>query len=556
MRTSSSGRSATARSRFSSSRDGRGAAGTPRSLTAPFVRLRRLGTTGALMTAGAALGAGALPVPNPLFGLRVLGLPGRNVTVALALAYAGAGLVVLAWLGVARLLLRPGGPVVPRAQLVRTAVTWALPLAVAPPLFSRDVYSYLAQGVMAARGLDPYVLGPAAALGVDHPLVRSIPTMWRDTPTPYGPLFVLLERGVAAVVGDDIVLGLLAHRVLALAGAAAIVWALPRLAARCHVDGSTALWLGAANPLVLFHVVSGVHNDGLMIGLACAGLELGLAAGPRLADPRLLGGAAMVVCGAAVKIPALLVLGFLGVACARSRGGGARAVATVAAVLATVAAVVLAVLAWPLPDGWGWVATLTVPGASVAWMSLSTDLGLLGGFLGTAGGLGDHTATVLTLTRAAGLVAAVGVCVALLVATLRGRLDPVRGVAAAAAAVVLLAPVVQPWYLLWVAVPLAATRVSVRWTAAAGATAILAVPSGADFFFRSYQLPLVITGACAVFAACLLMPEVRPRPRPALDPASTPAPGRRPVASRPGGRVPLHDDEQRDDERMARGQAG
>ncbi|MBN9096773.1 MULTISPECIES: hypothetical protein [unclassified Pseudonocardia] len=41
-------------------------------------RLRRLGTTGALMAAGAALGAGALPVPNPLFGLRVLGLPRRR----------------------------------------------------------------------------------------------------------------------------------------------------------------------------------------------------------------------------------------------------------------------------------------------------------------------------------------------------------------------------------------------------------------------------------------------------------------------------------------------
>jgi alpha-1,6-mannosyltransferase len=72
------------------------------------------------MAAGAALGAGALPVPNPLLGLRLLGLPGRNVTPALALAYAGTGLVVLAWLGVARMLYRPDAPVIPRAQLART----------------------------------------------------------------------------------------------------------------------------------------------------------------------------------------------------------------------------------------------------------------------------------------------------------------------------------------------------------------------------------------------------------------------------------------------------
>jgi alpha-1,6-mannosyltransferase len=67
-----------------------------------LARMRVVGTAGALMAAGAALGAGPLPVPNPLFGLRVLGLPGRNV--ALAPAYARTGLVVLAWIGVARLL--------------------------------------------------------------------------------------------------------------------------------------------------------------------------------------------------------------------------------------------------------------------------------------------------------------------------------------------------------------------------------------------------------------------------------------------------------------------
>lgn len=98
--------------------------------------VRRLGTSGAVMAAVAALGAGALPVPNPLFGMRVLGLPGRVGTLSLALAYAGAGLVLLAWVGVARLVLRPDGVAVTRAQLVRVGLSWALPLAVAPP-FSR-----------------------------------------------------------------------------------------------------------------------------------------------------------------------------------------------------------------------------------------------------------------------------------------------------------------------------------------------------------------------------------------------------------------------------------
>jgi alpha-1,6-mannosyltransferase len=494
----------------------------------PLRRLRRLGLAASLMTAGAALGAGALPVPNPLLGLRLIGLPSRNVTLALALAYAGVGLLVLAWLAVARTLWHPAGEAVTRAQLARAACTWAVPLAVVPPLFSRDVYSYLAQGVMVARGLDPYVLGPATALGIDDPLVRSIPTMWRDTPTPYGPLFLLLERGVTAVTGDDIALGVLLHRGAALAGVAAMVWALPRLAARRGVDGRRALWLGVANPLVLVHVISGAHNDGLMVGLFLVGLELGLSAGPRMLDARFLGGAASIVCASAIKLPALLVLGFLGVSCARQRGAGPRAVAVVAGVLAAVVVAVLVPLSWPLVDGWGWVSTLTVPGSAIAWMSPTTDLGLLGGLLGVVAGLGDHTTAVLALTRGTGLAAAAVCCTVLLVATLRGRLDPVTGTAAGLAAVVVLGPVVQPWYLLWIVVPLAATAASRRRAvllAVSGCLAVLAVPTGSDFFFHGYQLPLAVAGAAVVLAAALV-PLWRPPRWPARMSRAGPPPTR------------------------------
>ena len=44
----------------------------------------------------------------------------------------------------------------------------------------------------------------------------------------------------------------------------------------------------------------------------------------------------------------------------------------------------------------------------------------------------------------------------LLLAVLRGRLNPVGGLGVALGATVLLFPVVQPWYLLWAIIPLAA----------------------------------------------------------------------------------------------------
>ena len=470
---------------------------------------RRLGLTGALMMAVGALGAGALPVPNPLLGLRVVSLPTRNATVALALTYAGMGMLVLAWLWIGRMLSARGAvpPAPDRAELARTGLLWALPLAVAPPMFSKDVYSYLAQSEIAARGLDPYVLGPAAALGVDNPLTRAIPTIWRDTPAPYGPLFLFLGRLLSPIIGDDVVLGSYVHRVLALAGVALIIWALPRLAHRCGLDPGLALWLGAANPLVLFHLVSGIHNEALMIGLMLAGVELGLRATKRLTDPWFLTGAVVITAGAAIKLPAMLALGFLGMHHARRRGGRLRDVAQSALVLSVVAGATLTVLSLGTGLGFGWTQTLGTANVIRSWMSLSTDLGQLAGQSGILAGLGDHTDAVLTVSRGLGGVVAAAICLRLLISVLRGRLDPVTGLGVGLGAVVLLGPVVHPWYLLWAAIPLAAVRgLPQHRRFALGASAVLAVmvpPTGADFDFRAYQLPMAILAGVAILAVAL-----------------------------------------------------
>ena len=69
--------------------------------------IRRFGTVGALLLAAGSLGAGASPVFNPLSTVPVLGLFSRMPTVALACAFAGMAMVVLAWLWLGR-FARPG----------------------------------------------------------------------------------------------------------------------------------------------------------------------------------------------------------------------------------------------------------------------------------------------------------------------------------------------------------------------------------------------------------------------------------------------------------------
>jgi alpha-1,6-mannosyltransferase len=483
---------------------------------------RRLGLTGSLMMAVGSLGGGALPVPQPLQGLRLLGLPDRNPTLSVAVIYTGMALLVIAWWRVARHLSAHAGTV-DRRDLIRIALSWAVPLAAAPPLFSRDVYSYLAQGATLARGLDPYQLGPAPALGVDHPLVRSVPALWRDTPSPYGPLFTLISRALIAVTGDDVVAGIFAQRAVALAGLVLVVWALPRLARRAGADPDRAFWLGAAHPLVLFHVVSGAHNDGLMVGLAMVGLEIGLraldAARPQTRDPRLLIGPLLIgplliVAASAVKVPAILALGYFGMVWARRLGGRWVNVAVVGAYLTAVTFAVYLPLTLVVGPRW-----VTAPAQSTSVLSLMsppTDVALVIGRVGVLLGFADHTAAVLAILGAVAAAAAAVIVMATLVATMRTDWEPLTLLALGMAAVGVLAAPTQPWYLLWALVPFAATpakagvlRVGIAVTLAA---ALLLPPTGTDFVARGFELVNALAAAVVMLVVVLLVDHKR-RPR-------------------------------------------
>ncbi|MFI1917017.1 polyprenol phosphomannose-dependent alpha 1,6 mannosyltransferase MptB [Nocardia sp. NPDC020380] len=464
--------------------------------TVEFRRIRLLGGTGAVVMGVSALGVGALPVyQNPLSGVAVAGLFARVPTAMLAMCMIGVVAVVVAWLLLGRFAVGAVGRI-SVGQLEGTLLVWGLPLVVAPPMFSTDVYSYLAQSEIAQRGMDPYVVGPATGLGLGDVLTRNVPNIWRETPAPYEPLFLWIGRGIAEITGDSVVFGVWAHRGLELGGLALIVWALPRLARRCGVPPVAALWLGAANPLVLFHLVSGVHNETLMLGLMLAGVEVclrgipegggsGAASIDRKGWGLLVFGVVLIALAAMVKVPAIIALGFVGAALARRWGTRPGPLLAVAAGFAAVAATTMMLVCWGSGLGFGWIHTLGVAGAVRSWMSLPTALGVVTGFGGALLGLGDHTTALLSVTRPIAVVAAGFVSLRRLMATWGGRIHPVGGLGVAFSAIVLLSPVAQPWYLLWAIMPLAAWATTRTFRAPAIAlsavVALLQMPRGADF---------------------------------------------------------------------------
>jgi alpha-1,6-mannosyltransferase len=522
-------------------------------------RTRLFGATGTVLMAIGALGAGARPVvQDPTFGVRLLNLPSRIQTVSLTMTTTGAVMMTLAWLMLGRFAL--GQRRMSRSQLDRTLMLWALPLLVAPPMYSKDVYSYLAQSQIARLGLDPYRVGPAPGLGLDHVFTLSVPSLWRETPAPYGPLFLWIGRGISELTGENIVWAVLAHRLVVLAGVGLIVWATPRIARRCGVAEVSALWLGACNPLLFMHLVAGIHNEALMLGLMLAGTEFALRGidSTRRLVPRpvhwphsrtewitwrplgmLIVGAVLITMSSQVKLPSLLALGFVAMALAYRWGGTIKAFLLASCSLGALAVAVMAAIGWASGLGFGWLFTLGTANVVRSWMSPPTLVALGTGQVGILLGLGDHTTAVLSLTRAIGVLIIAVLVTWLLLSVLRGRLHPVGGLGVALGATVLLFPVVQPWYLLWAIIPMAAwaTRPGFR-IAAITVTLIVGIfgPTANGDRFALFQI-VDATLASALIVALLMvithnhlpwrkLPEPEPKPPP--DGAGAP-----PVESHP-----------------------
>ncbi len=187
-------------------------------------------------------------------------------------------------------------------------------MLVTPPLFSRDVYSYLAIGSMMVTASTRTTPALTTSLGDSDPYAHQVDVRWQHTASPYGPVYLLIAQAVVAVAGDNSLSGVLLQRVVELIGVAMIVWALPRLARICGFDPVAALWLGALNPLVLFHLIGGGHNEALMLGAMLAGMVIAW-------ERSLIGGVVLITLGVGIKATAGMTLAFLVIMLALRAGG-------------------------------------------------------------------------------------------------------------------------------------------------------------------------------------------------------------------------------------------
>ncbi|MET0416795.1 MAG: polyprenol phosphomannose-dependent alpha 1,6 mannosyltransferase MptB [Actinoplanes sp.] len=381
---------------------------------------------------------------------------------------------------------------VPSARwALTTAALWSAPFLVAPPMGSRDLYSYACQGYLYVHGISPYEAGVGS---LPCPWLDGVSPIWRDTAAPYGPLFVLISAVVVALAGDSLVAVVTGFRLVAVAGAVLVAAGLPVLARRCGVPVRRAWWLALAGPLIGAHLIAGPHNDMLMIGLVVAGLAAAAARpglsgwGPPLTAGVLLGLAV------AVKVTAIVVVPFAILLVVGGRRRAWRGPLTLAG--GTVAAMIVVTAVSGL--GFGWIGGMVNTRDLVQFTSPPTAVGMTLTYLAQPflPGFDAVPATrlialllfVVVLAgvwwRSAGLtwpasLPAVPPSPRPTLTLTGSPAAALHGAALALTATVALAPYFHPWYAVWPLVLLAATTTRTTLiTAATIAASMLVLPDG------------------------------------------------------------------------------
>jgi alpha-1,6-mannosyltransferase len=462
-----------------------------------------LGLTASLLLLVGGFGGGGILRRDPVLTNSPLGFwrYGHGAELATALMYLGVILMAWAWVLLGREVLagRIGG----RAVL-STSLVWIVPVLLGPPLFTRDVYSYLAQGALPLFGLDPYGVGPEAMPGV---FTDNVHYFWQDTPAPYGPLFILLAKSWAWVTlqtGGDMIVGVIGMRLVMCLGLVLLVWTLPELTRRLGGRPATALWVVVANPVTVIHLIGGGHNDLLVVGLLAVGSLFALRG-------RLVLAIVLVTLAMATKASAAVALPFLVMIwAARMEGPFNRRLLRAGMLGLGIFVVTFGAVTLAAQVDLGWLPALSAPSMIVNWLSLPTGVGE---FVHTAIG-GIATLPKQPFINVARVIGGIGLAAIFVVQWWRSREggpDAIRRAGIVLVAVALLSPATLPWYLSWGMALLAMTAWSARglqWLVFGSLWLVIVYyPNGEAGLYNWGYLAV-----CAVLAALASVSLLRPDP--------------------------------------------
>jgi hypothetical protein len=424
---------------------------------------------------------------NPLRWLSgVLGLGHLGIT---ALMVVGLLATVSAAIGFVLLMRETWAGRVPVRTVVLLVLAFHAVVLMLPLLFSRDVYSYAFYGrIVSTYRANPYGVTPS-----DFPLNSLFPLTWpgwRSTTSVYGPLFTWMSALMTSVVKkpSEVVTS---FQLLAAAASLGTIAVVGRLVQRVRPERTAfAIAMIGCNPIVIYHVVGGGHNDMLVAFFVACAVSL------LFAKRELLSAVALAL-GMSIKASAVVPLALLIVAIVANAPPERRR--RVLALYGGVAAAVWLSLALPFMRGGNPISALFGVSSHDSWMApgqlIVRGASGLGGLIG-GDALRSPFATFARIGLFAGSLAAVTAIGHRVWTSTRARTPEAlaAGWCWAFLAITLPSPVLFTWYLVW-ALPLAwvmpkiARRGMVILSAFFVVTQLVTETSRLPAFLRTVKLP-------------------------------------------------------------------
>jgi Glycosyltransferase family 87 len=303
-------------------------------------------------------------------------------------------------------------------------------MALAPPLMTTDVFSYLMYGRMdAIYQIDPYLKGPIAIQHDSYfPFVGA---QWGTTPTAYGPLFT----GLSALMGHlHLKAATLTYKLLTVISSLIAIGGVAKAAQRLERDVGQAVLFFGLNPVLIVYAVGGSHNDMLMMAALCWSVAALVAHRARTAG-------ALLVTALAVKLTAGVLLPFA-LAARRGPEGRTRLGGHQRRMLAGLALGLL---------GIGVISTILFGSGPLHLLSTLEVIQSNGGkqsvpgFIAWGLGLGYLSHGVVIGLQALDVLTFVG----LVVAVRRHQIDWITATGWAVVALLVTSTFLLPWYVVW-----------------------------------------------------------------------------------------------------------
>lgn len=191
----------------------------------------------------------------------------------------------------------------PNARLLICASAAAVvTLMVIPPEASADMLLYVSSGRLAVLGHSPYVMTPGQLMTSGDPIGTEAVFTHPNDPSRYGPVATAVEAATSKMGGTSIARAIFLFKLWNALIFLALVLALDQLLRSHEARRVRAHLLWSINPIMLWAVMAGGHND----ILAVAAGTMSLFAAQRMGSNRWLVAGIFLGIAAAIKAPCAL----------------------------------------------------------------------------------------------------------------------------------------------------------------------------------------------------------------------------------------------------------